>query len=115
MDWPRLVIIVQSVIVGGLFTVSSLRMWRQAHIARPLTPVQRSIAFGRVFRYMTVVLFCVATIEGSVELWSEHITPRIFFIEGALLAGMLGWVLVERGFPDEDMFKLRPYQGRDSA
>lgn len=107
MDWIRLLLMVQEIIVVGLYLLSCVRMVQaiRCHPHAPRDVVR--IAWGRTLRCTAIILFCASGIEGSIELWNAEVTPRVLWTELALLAAATGWALVERSFRDDNIFHVR--------
>jgi hypothetical protein len=115
MNWPRIVILVMDAVVLWLYVIGSIHMMVALHRHRDARREVRTVAIGRLLRYLSVVAFASANVEGTIELWGAPITPRIFVAMLALTFAMVGWLLVDRVFNDSGVFDLQAIVMRDKA
>jgi hypothetical protein len=111
MDWIRLIVLCMNIVVFALYVNGTWRLLRALRANRAAPHQTRTVVWGRVMRYLAVVCFTVAAIEGNIELWGAHHTPRIFMHLVGLCFAMAGYLVVDKAFRDEDVFKFVTKRG----
>jgi hypothetical protein len=97
MDWVRLVLLVEVLIITVLYGYSSAQMWWQLHLHRKdMKGYTYTITIGRFVRCLCVLLLASSGVYGYIELWGTEYSWRLILAELGWITAMVSWGLVER-------------------